>query len=315
MPSSNWIRLLMFLFGVLIVMSTPLSLLNQTATVSVKEASLREQIALFAEEEYEPAQDAVMHPVWKKQPGYYGLKVNEEETYKRMKKVGSFEEELVVYEEIPPKVTLDDLPAGPIYRGNPENPQVAFGINVAWGEDQLPAILRILKEENIQVTFFLEGNWTRNNSDVAKYLVEAGHEIGNHSMNHADFAKLSEEEAYQNMKKTNETIEAAIDVKPTLFAPPSGSYQQSTVTVADRLNMETVLWSVDTIDWQHPTPATIVQRIQSKIHPGAIVLMHPTEETVKALPNMIKAVQDKGFSIGTVSDILSERRPKGTSRQ
>lgn len=66
-----------------------------------------------------------------------------------------------------------------------------------------------------------------------------------------------------------------------------------------------ILWSVDTIDWQKPTAEVIVQRVTSKVSDGDIVLMHPTENTVKALPTLIRTLKKEGFHIVTVSELIS----------
>src|SRR5699024_3491846 len=105
----------------------------------------------------EESQDAYIDRVWKKTPGRNGLKVNVEESYEQMKKKGTFDESLLVYEEIPPETTLQQLPAAPIYRGHPEKEMVALLINVSWGEEHLPKILEVLDDHHVQATFFIEG--------------------------------------------------------------------------------------------------------------------------------------------------------------
>ena len=81
------------------------------------------------------------------------------------------------------------MPPSPIYRGHPEKPMVSFIINVAWGNEYLPEILATLKRHQITASFFLEGNWVKSNPDLAKMIVSAGHEVGNHSYTHPDMQK------------------------------------------------------------------------------------------------------------------------------
>ncbi|WP_354005875.1 hypothetical protein [Fictibacillus terranigra] len=77
-----------------------------------------------------------------------------------------------------------------------------------------------------------------------------------------------------------------LDVKPKWFAPPSGSFNQVTVDVADQLDMKTILWTVDTVDWKKPTPSEMVRHIVSKVENGSIVLMHPTKAVAQGLKTM-----------------------------
>lgn len=254
-----------------------------------------------------PPQNAVVDRVWKAIPGYNGLKVNVEASYKNMKKDGIFDERKLVYQQIPPAVHLEDLPPAAIYRGHPEKPMVAFLINVAWGNEYIPKMLELLKKYHVQATFFLEGRWVKNYPDMAKMIVDAGQEIGNHSYSHPDLKTMSNQAIRRELEKTNEVIEATTGVKCKWFAPPSGSYRDDVVKIAYDLRMRTIMWSVDTIDWQKPSPSVIVERVTSKLHPGAMILMHPTLSTAEALEPLIIAIQQK-YEIGNVSMLLDEKR-------
>ena len=225
-----------------------------------------------------------------------------------MKKHGVFNEKMLVFDQIKPRVHLSNIKGAPIYRGNPQKPMVSFIINVAWGNEYLPEMLATLKRYNITTSFFLEGRWVKENPDLAKMISESGHEIGNHSYTHPDMKKLSTNEIKNQIEKTNIVIEATTGKACKWFGPPSGSFRDEVVEVADDYGLGTVLWSVDTIDWQKPNPETIIQRVATKIHPGALILMHPTESTTKALEGLIRTVEQKNYQISTVSDTLSEER-------
>jgi len=255
-----------------------------------------------------PAQDAKLDRVWKVIPGYNGLKVDIEASYKNMKQIGKYDERLIVYDQVAPKVHLNDLPPQAIYRGHPEKPMVAFIINVAWGNEYIPQMLDTLKKHRVKATFFLEGRWVKNHPDMAKMIVDAGHEVGNHSYSHPDLRTMSKEAIRAELEKTSSVIEATTGIKCKWFAPPSGSYREDVVKVAHELGMKTIMWSVDTIDWQKPSPSVIVERVMSKIHPGAMVLMHPTESTSKALDTLIRSIKQRDYAISNVSTLLDEER-------
>ncbi|MFT4413612.1 polysaccharide deacetylase family protein [Fredinandcohnia humi] len=255
-----------------------------------------------------PAEDAKIDPVWKATPGINGLQVDVEASYEKMKKDGRFDEKKLIFKELSPKVHLDDLPAEAIYRGNPNKPMVSFLINVAWGNEYIPDMLETLKKHKIRATFFLEGRWVKENPDLAKMIVDAGHEVGNHSYTHPNLKTLSTQLVREQLIKTNDVIEAATGIKPTLFAPPSGSYRDEVVKIAHELGMRTIMWSVDTIDWQRPQPHVLVQRVMSKVHPGAMILMHPTSPTAQSLERLILSIKQKEYTIDNVSTLLSEER-------
>ncbi|WP_312469341.1 polysaccharide deacetylase family protein [Neobacillus sp.] len=255
-----------------------------------------------------PPSDAKVDRVWKAIPGYNGLRVDIAASYKNMKQKGVFDPKKLVFVQEKPKVQLRDLPPSPIYKGHPDKPMVTFIINVAWGNEYLSEMLATLKKHHISTSFFLEGNWAKKNPELAKMIVSAGHEIGNHSYNHPDMKRLTAAQAREQMIKTNEIIEAATGEKCVWFAPPSGSYRDETIKVADELKMKTVLWTVDTVDWQKPSTEVLINRVITKIDKGSIVLMHPTESTAKSLDRLITLIEQKNLKIGTVSDLLSEER-------
>jgi probable sporulation protein (polysaccharide deacetylase family) len=284
------------------------TLKGNALTVGKQEDPLYQSIVKNASTYEIPPSNAKIDEVWKAIPGYNGITVDIEASYKNMKKIGTFNEKKLVYKQTEPSVHLNDLTPSPIYRGHPDKPMVSFIINVAWGNEYLPEMLATLKKHQVKASFFLEGRWVKNNPELAKMIVSAGHEVGNHSYTHPDMKRISAAQTRDQLLKTNEVIEAATGKKSIWFAPPSGSYRDETVTIAAEFKMKTVMWTVDTIDWQKPSPNQLINRVISKISNGSMVLMHPTESTAKSLDTLITRIEEKGLKLGTVSDLMSEER-------
>ncbi|SER59621.1 probable sporulation protein, polysaccharide deacetylase family [Salipaludibacillus aurantiacus] len=278
------------------------------------EQVLKEEDPLYMEiirkrQEYDqPAVDAVIDPVWKAIPGLNGKRIDVQKSYDKMKPAGAFQEGLLTFEEIPPEVTLKDLPPAPVYKGNPGKPMAGMMVNVAWGNEYLPDMLKTFKKYDVKATFFLDGSWVKNNPNLAMMIKEEGHEIGNHAYSHPNMQQLSRERIHDEIRRTNEVINAALNVTPQWFAPPSGSYRDEVVKVAREHGMYTVLWTVDTVDWKKPDPASMADRVVTKTEPGSLILMHPTSSTKEGLETMITGIQKKGLKLGNLSDVLSEKR-------
>ncbi|WOV83117.1 polysaccharide deacetylase family protein [Sporosarcina jeotgali] len=267
-----------------------------------------EAIQSYAKEyEIKPI-DAKIDRVWMAIPGYNGLTVDIEKSYQKMLDANNFNTDHLVFKEVPPKIHLKDLPPSPIYKGNPEKPMAALLINVAWGEEHIPAMLKTLKDSQVMATFFFDGSWVKRNPDIITMISLEGHEIGNHAYSHPDLANRSRAETIGELEKTNEVIEAALGVKPKWFAPPSGSYNQVTIDAAHELNMKTILWTVDTVDWKKPDTAEMVARVVSGVENGSMILMHPTKPTAEGLAAIIEGIKKKEIQLGTVGDLLSEKR-------
>lgn len=191
-----------------------------------------------------------------------------------------------------------------VYRKGFSENGVSLMFNVYWGTEEVYQILDVLDEYSAKSTFFIGGSWADDNVACLKEIVARGHELGNHGYFHKLHDKLSEKDNREEIVRCNQFIELAVGVKPTLFAPPSGAYSATTLSVADGLQMQTVLWTKDTIDWRDKDPSLVYTRATKDVGGGALVLMHPMKHTAQALPDILKEYKRRGLSVITVSENL-----------
>lgn len=193
----------------------------------------------------------------------------------------------------------------PVYEGNTDRPEVSLTFNVAWGEEEVPKILAILKETKVTATFYFVGTWVKQFPELVREIAAAGHEIANHGLYHGHPAQMNREELVRLIEANQKLLAETCGKQPVkLFAPPSGEFNQQVLSVAGDLEYRTILWTVDTVDWKRPAPEVIRERVQSKVRPGAIVLMHPTAPTTAALRSIINDLKAKKLRPVTVSQIL-----------
>ncbi len=195
-----------------------------------------------------------------------------------------------------------------IYRCAQEDSDgVSLMFNVYWGTEEVYQILDILSEYDATATFFIGGCWADDNVQCVKAIFEAGHELGNHGYFHKDHKKLSEKENEKEIAACNQFLFLSTGVTPTLFAPPSGSYGKDSLAACRALNMKTVLWSRDTVDWRDKDADLVYRRATRDIKGGEFVLLHPMEHTVKALGNILKFYQSCGLKAISVSENLQRK--------
>ncbi len=180
------------------------------------------------------------------------------------------------------------------YRGSSEN-GVSLMFNVYRGADEVLKILDILDEYSATATFFLGGSWADGNVPCVREIASRGHEIGSHGYFHKDHDKLSLQENLDEIRTSCEFLTLASGRKIGLFAPPSGAYNGDTLTAAESLGLKTVMWSKDTIDWRDKDEEVCFSRATKDIEGGDLILMHPMEHTVKALPRILEYYRDHGF--------------------
>ena len=191
-----------------------------------------------------------------------------------------------------------------IYNGNKNSDKVSLMINVYWGTEYIEQILTILKEYNIKTTFFVGGIWVEENQNTLKNIINNGHEIGNHGYLHKDHSKLDESSNKQEIQACQNIVKSTTGIEMTLFAPPSGAYSDLTINAAESLNMQTIMWTRDTIDWRDKNAELIYNRAVKNVAGGDLILMHPTEKTVEALPKIIETILTKNLKITTVSETI-----------
>lgn len=196
----------------------------------------------------------------------------------------------------------------PITRGYSGRPYVSLMFNVDWGEEHIPPLLDILASKGALATFFPTGTWAEKNPSLLQRIVAEGHEIGNHGGAHNHIERMGKQSLQRLIQSGEERIYQACGVYPSkLFAPPYGEWNDKTVEYALELGYQTVLWTVDTVDWRLPEPEAIWKRALAGVVPGALILMHPTEPTVSALPTLIDGLREKGYTMVTVSENISDR--------
>ena len=133
----------------------------------------------------------------------------------------------------------------PIYNVDTTEKQVAISFDAAWGADKTQGILDILKEFEVNATFFLVGFWVDDYSDMVKAIDAAGCEIGTHSNTHPDMAKLSKATMKQELETSISKIKSVTGKDVKLFRAPFGSYNNALLETADELSLKTIQWDVD----------------------------------------------------------------------
>lgn len=209
-----------------------------------------------------------------------------------------------LFNESVPSSTIAD--GQPIYQGSSERKEIALTCNVFWGEEYLPPMLEILERNEVPVTFFVGGTWAERFPELTRELLTRGHEIGSHGYSHPHPDRISKDENLKDIKKCEDILKKLTGKRPVLYAPPYGERGPAVLQAANEAGYKTILWSIDTVDWKRPPADSIVEKVVSNAHNGAIVLIHPTEPTVGALSRIIKELKDQGYALVTVSQLLRE---------
>lgn len=187
---------------------------------------------------------------------------------------------------------------------------VALSFDDGPSPELTPTILRVLRENNVKATFFMQGSAVYKYPELVKRIQREGHTIGNHSFEHPDFSELNYEQAYNSIRRTNNLIQSVTGEKPVLFRYPYGNSNAETDRAVRDLGMYDVLWhwsQPGTGDFECPGWKSVEQYAINQLGDQAIILLHDGNDTIgcgekqtKYLDKLIRSIRKRGYDLGTV---------------
>ncbi len=192
------------------------------------------------------------------------------------------------------------------YGGSEENGQVCLTFNIYENTANVLKILDILDEYGAKATFFLGGSWADDNVDCVREIFKRGHELGSHGYFHKDHSSMTYEQNIEEISPGVKLIEMICGTDVTLFAPPSGAFGENTLAACEELGLKVIMWSRDTVDWRDNDVDLIVNRATKDLKAGEFILMHPKDQSVAALPEILTYISENGLTTSTISQNLGE---------
>ena len=195
----------------------------------------------------------------------------------------------------------------PIYGVETQQKEVAITFDSAWGADKTLGILELLKKYNAKATFFLVGFWVDEYPEMVKAIHDQGIEIGTHSNTHPDFVNLSYEQMKLELTTSIDKIENIVPIKVDLFRAPYGSYNNTMLSLTESLNLKTIQWSIDTLDWKGLSGSEMVNRVLNKVTTGDIILCHNNSDNIlDGLELILNRLTVKGYKFVSVGDLIMQ---------
>ena len=159
-----------------------------------------------------------------------------------------------------------------------------------------------LKERNVKATFFLVGENIEGNEEIVKRMYDEGHLIGNHTFSHVQLTAVSEGKALEEVNETNEAIKAITGVRPYYIRPPYGMLSSC---MAEEIDMQCVLWTVDPEDWNTSDCNAVVRHVVKNARNGDIILMHDIfDSSVTAALEIVDRLKEKGYVFVTADQLI-----------
>lgn len=193
-----------------------------------------------------------------------------------------------------------------ICSANTSKKEIAISFDDGPATSYTPEILQLLKQENINATFFCIGNRIAGNEHILQQIKEEGHIIGNHSYSHHFwFDMFPAKKMLEDLRQMDDEMERVTGLRPKLFRPPYGVTNPNLKKAIISGNYTPVGWSVRSMDTVIKDEKKLLIKINASIKPGAVFLFHDTSKTtLEALPAFIKEVKNKGYQIVPLDKLL-----------
>lgn len=178
----------------------------------------------------------------------------------------------------------------------------------------LPQILRSLREHQARATFFVVGQAAKQHPRSMRQIVQAGHELGNHSYTHARMLFQSQAWLHREIEQTTQLIRQAGQQGAIHFRPPYGKKLVTLPWYLAKHRIKNIMWDVEPESFpaQTQTPTQFAAYVLQRIKPGSIVLMHvmfrSRRVSRQALPLILKGLQKRGYRCVTVSTLLAAQK-------
>ncbi len=198
---------------------------------------------------------------------------------------------------------------GAIYRGDETRKVVYLTFDAGYEYGTTSKILDVLKEKEVPATFFVNGYYVESASHLIQRMLDEGHIVGNHAVNHPDLTKVDVDTFLKEVQGLEDLYYATFpDAPPMLyFRPPSGDCNEWVLKFADMMGYTTVMWSWAYYDYDvnnQPSVSSALERVMSGLHNGCVYLLHPESQTnADMLGQMIDQIRAAGYEFLPLADI------------
>lgn len=206
--------------------------------------------------------------------------------------------------------SIDDLKQYNAYYASDTNQKIIYlTFDAGYENGNTPAILDALKKHQAPAVFFVVGNFIKDNPDLIRRILADDHIIGNHTMTHPDLPQISSMDAFQKELQDVEELYTSLtgEAMTKFYRPPRGIYNTENLSMAKELGYSTFFWSLAYVDWiqdQQPSREEAFQKLLTRIHPGAIVLLHNTSSTnAEILDELLTKWEEMGYEFHSLKEL------------
>ena len=183
--------------------------------------------------------------------------------------------------------------------GNKESKNIYLTFDLGYEAGYTEKILDVLKENDVKACFFITAHYFNTHSELVKRMIEEGHDVGNHTVNHKSLPEIQEEEVKKEVMNLHTAIYEAFGYEMKYIRPPKGEYSEKTLQICNELNYQTIMWSFAYDDWEENKQGREEygkEKILNNLHNGEVMLLHGTsKDNMNILDECIKKTKEQGY--------------------
>ena len=167
-------------------------------------------------------------------------------------------------------------------------------------------ILDVLKKHGVPAAFFITGDYFEKNEDLIKRMLDEGHIVGNHTLNHPSLPDKSAEEIQNETEGLNDKFYKKFGIKMKYVRPPMGEYSEKSLEITKNLGYANVFWSFAYKDWEvdnQKGKENTLSQIKRFLHGGAVILLHAvSKDNAEAMEEIITYARKMGFEFKSLDE-------------
>ena len=192
--------------------------------------------------------------------------------------------------------------------GNKNKKYIYLTFDLGYEAGYTEKILNALKDNDVKGTFFITAHYVNTASDLVQRMIDEGHIVGNHTVNHKSMPSLSDEEIKEEVMKLHQAIYEKYNYEMKYIRPPKGEYSERTLSLCEKIGYKTVMWSFAYVDWEEkkqPQESEAMDKITLNLHNGEIMLLHATSKTnADIMDKLIRKIKEEGYEIKGLEEFL-----------
>ena len=193
-----------------------------------------------------------------------------------------------------------------IAMGNKEDKFVYLTFDEGYEAGYTPQILDVLKENDVKAAFFITGHYLNTKPELVKRMIDEGHIVGNHTVNHPSMPDLDNDKVKEEIMKLHVTVFEKFGYEMKYLRPPKGEFSQRTLYLSKSLGYTTVMWSFAYDDWDENKQGRenyAKEKILSNTHNGVVILLHAnSKDNTNILDETIKEIKKQGYEFKTLDE-------------